>query len=281
MLSSIFDLLSPIKAAWWQLFGAPTLFALAHLSSFFNSYDWARAIGPLGLAIIALTIGIKTVLFPLVHAQLTISRKSQAEQRKIAPDLAALRQRFSRDPRRLRSEMLKLYQKHRINPLAGVASIIPVLLQSPMLYALYFVIADFQAPVPHHFLWVHDLARANDLLLAALAASVTYLQTIMLSLSSTLGPAPEHAPQVGQGVTLIGPLLVGVLAWNFAAGIALYWVISGAYQIGQQSVVVGWGSVFPALGRRVSAVAPGPPRGWVATACRALRRSGNGRRRRS
>lgn len=280
MLSSIFNLLLPIKAAWWQVFGAPILFALAHLSSFFNSYEWTQAIGPLGLAIIALTIGIKTVLFPLVHAQLTISRKSQAEQRQIAPDLAALRKKFSRDPRRLRSEMVKLYRQHGINPLAGLAALIPVLLQSPILYALYFVIAGFQGPVPHHFLWVHDLARANDLLLAALAAGVTYLQTVLLSLGVTVGQAPEHTRQLGQGITLIGPLLVGILAWNFAAGIALYWVISSVYQIGQQSVVIGWGSMSPARRLPGGVAAPRRPGEWIAGAFQALRRAASDRNRR-
>ncbi len=237
------DWLLLIKAVWWQLFGAPLQFGLEHLAAFFNAHALTHAIGPLGLAIIAVTFVIKTVLFPAFYAQVASARRAQQEQRRIAPELAELRRKFRSDLRALQTEMMKLYQRHQINPLGGLAGCIPALLQAPILYALYFAIAGFQTAAPHHFLWVHDLTHAHEPVLAVLAALLTYVSTLLASTPPAFGQGPDQSQQAAHTLSLIMPLIVGLLAWNFTAGLALYWITSTGYQIGQQALITGWGTL--------------------------------------
>ncbi len=252
----LLDPLEPIHAAWWHIFGVPMRFALDTFSRFFNGNPVSGWIGPLGLAIIALTIIIKTLVFPLFHAQISISRKTQSEQKKIAPELAALRKKFRKDPQKLQTEMMKLYREHNINPLAGALGCIPAMVQAPILIALYWVVYGFTTAVPLHFLWVHDLTKPHDVILPALAGGLTWVQSKMLTPQPAAGQAPDQAQQIQQQMLLFMPIMIGFFAWNFQAGLALYWTISTLYQIGQQYLITGWGSLpigrgpAPAVGKK-------------------------------
>jgi len=252
------DPLEPIHAAWWRIFGEPMRFTLAHLSSFFDTIPLTHLIGPLGLAIILLTVIIKTIVFPLFHAQISISRKTQLEQKKIAPELAALRKKFRKDPQKLQAEMMKLYREHNINPLAGALGCIPALVQAPILIALYWVIAQFHTPVPHYFLWVTNLTQPHDVILPVLAGGLTYVQSKMLTPPPTPGQELDQTQQMAQSMTMMMPVMIAFFAWNFAAGIALYWVISTLYQIGQQYVITGWGSLTLPFAARPAALQAAP-----------------------
>ncbi len=242
------DPLEPIHATWWRLFGQPMRFALVHFSGFFDSHLVSHWIGPLGLAIILLTLIIKTIVFPLFHAQ-----------KKIAPELAALRKKFRKDPQKLQAEMMRLYREHNINPLAGALGCIPAMVQAPILIALYWVIAQFHTPVPHHFLWVGNLTQPHDVILAALAGGLTYVQTKMLTPPPIPGQEMDQTQQMAQSMTMMMPVMIGFFAWNFAAGIALYWVISTLYQIGQQYFITGWGSLTLPFAARPAALKAVPP----------------------
>jgi YidC/Oxa1 family membrane protein insertase len=239
------DPFEPIHSAWWHLFGVPMRFVLSQLSNYFDQIPVTHWIGPLGLAIIVLTVLIKTIVFPLFHFQLTVSRRTQQEQRKIAPELAALRKKYKKDPQKLQAEMMNLYKEHHINPLAGALGCLPALVQAPILIALYWVIYGFSAGVPRHFLWVHDLAGQghHDIVLALLAGGLTFIQSKMLAPIPTPGQPPDQAQQMAQQMAIMMPAFIAFLAWQFSPGIALYWVISTLYQIGQQYIVTGWGSL--------------------------------------
>jgi YidC/Oxa1 family membrane protein insertase len=245
------DPLEPIHAAWWHIFGVPMRFTLDTLSTYFDANPITRAVGPLGLSIILLTILIKTIVFPLFHAQISISRKTQMEQKKIAPELAALRKKFRKDPQKLQTEMMKLYREHNINPLAGALGCIPAMVQAPILIALYWVIFGFSTPVPHHFLWVHNLTQPHEFILAGLAGGLTWVQSKMLTPPPTPGQQVDQAQQMQQQMLLFMPVMIAFFAWNFQAGLALYWVVSTVYQIGQQFLITGWGSLPIARAREL------------------------------
>ena len=82
------------------------------------------------------------------------------EQRRIAPELAALRKRYKSDPQKQQEEMMKLYKEHGVNPLSPLMGCLPALLQFPILTALYYVftgVAHSHTVLTAHFLFIPNL----------------------------------------------------------------------------------------------------------------------------
>jgi YidC/Oxa1 family membrane protein insertase len=248
----------------------------------FQAVPVFATIGAYGLAIIALTIGIRLVLAPLQQFQLVTQRKSMLEQRKLAPQVSELRKKFKKDAPRLNAEMQKLYAEHGINPFAGLVGCLPLIVQLPILTALYYVFSGFAkgAKIPAHFLFIPNLNDnpnhhliftlpgigigipiAAYLLFPLLAAATTYVQTKMLQMP----PAPNlteqevQTQQMQKMMVWMSPLMIGYFALNVPAGLGLYWFIGNCVGIIQQSFVVGWGNLLP--GRARPSVAAVPPKG--------------------
>ncbi len=84
-----------------------------------------------------LTLAIRAVLFPVFGWQLRTSRRIQAEQRLVAPQLQELRKKYKKEPQRLSQEMNALYKEHGISPFSSLTGCIPALVQMPVLIGLY------------------------------------------------------------------------------------------------------------------------------------------------
>ena len=238
-------------------------------------------IGAYGLAIIALTIGIRLILAPLQQFQLVTQRKSMLEQRKLAPQVSELRKKFKKDAPRLNAEMQKLYAEHGINPFAGLIGCLPLIVQLPILTALYYVFTGFAhgAKLPAHFLFIPNLNDnpnhhlmftvpgigigipiAAYLLFPLLAAATTYVQTKMLQVPPAPNPTEQElqTQQMQKMMVWLSPLMIGYFALNVPAGLGLYWFIGNCVGIIQQSFVVGWGNLLPG---RAGPSVPAVPKG--------------------
>jgi YidC/Oxa1 family membrane protein insertase len=253
------DLCHPIWLIWWTLIGVPIHAVLNAILGVLSGNPLAESIGPFGIAIILLTILIKLIISPIFQYQLTTSRRVQAEQRRIAPDLAKIRKQYKKDPQRLNQETMALYKEHNINPLAQMSGCLPALVQSPILIALFYVIRD-----AHQTLHIHDLTFlgialdktalgkgqfALALLLPILAGLTTFVQTKMMTQPGQVQDPTQAA--MTQNMTLIMPVFIGFISINFAAALALYWVVSNLFSIGQQYFITGWGSLtIPPVLRR-------------------------------
>jgi YidC/Oxa1 family membrane protein insertase len=199
---SFFDFLLPVQHLWASVFVDNLSAVLNFLYNQFQGAPMLAQIGAYGIAIVVLTIGIRLVLAPLQQFQLVTQRKSMLEQRKLAPQVSELRKQFKKDPARLNSEMQKLYAEHGINPFAGLVGCLPLVVQIPILTALYYVFIGFaqHAKVAAHFLFIPNL---NDnpthhllvafapnigipspeyLIFPLLAALTTFVQTKMLQM---------------------------------------------------------------------------------------------------
>src|SRR6266513_4375312 len=255
-MNSIGQLWHPIWLLWWTVVGVPIHAILSWLLSILNGNLIADAVGPFGIAIVLLTILIKLILSPVFQYQLSTSRRVQAEQRRIAPQLAALRKKYKKDPQRLTPETMALYKEHNINPLAQMSGCLPALIQSPILIALFYVIRDAHNTLPIHdfrFLGIyldHTALQPGQfvplaILLPILAGLTTFVQTKMLTPPG--GMASQDATQAAmtQNTTLILPVFIGFISLQFAAALALYWVVSNLFSIGQQYFITGWGSLSP------------------------------------
>ncbi|MFI4972175.1 MAG: YidC/Oxa1 family membrane protein insertase [Hyphomicrobiales bacterium] len=278
-LSSFFDVFKPVVDLWTLLVKNPLSSLLTFIYVHFQGVPVLETIGAYGVAIIVLTIVIRLILAPLQQFQLVTQRRSMAEQRKLAPQVAELRKKYKKDAQKLNAEMMKLYQEHGVNPLGGLVGCLPLVVQMPILMALYYVFTGFaraHTNTPTHFLFVPNLNdNPNHHLLFAglpipalayvvfplLAALTTLVQSRMLQMPPPVNPTDQEAQtqQMQRTMVWLSPLMIGYFALNVPAGLGLYWFIGNCVSIIQQSFVVGWGNILPARFRAGAGGAPSPP----------------------
>lgn len=169
-----------------------------------------------GLAIILLTLVVRLVLYPLTLKQ----TKSMAHMQKIQPKVQELKDRLKDNPQKFNEEVLKLYQKHNVNPLGGC---LPLLLQLPILIALYNTIRIAVELRKTPFLWISDLSKGDPLIILpiAIAALMYYQQGKMTD------------PQQQQMMAFM-PMFMFVITWSLPAGLLVYWFASSVIGLLQQ-----------------------------------------------
>ncbi|GFH42840.1 membrane protein insertase YidC 1 [Lactococcus hodotermopsidis] len=180
--------------------------------------------GLVGLGIILFTILIKTVLLPLMHFQMKSTRKMQEVQ----PEIKKLQAQYSgkdTESRRILTEKTQeLYAEHGVNQFAGC---LPLLVQMPILWALYQAITRVDFLRDGHFLWFDIAGKDPYYILPILAALCTFASSWL-----TMKAAPEKN-SVTTAMTYIMPVMIFVMGISVAAGVALYWAVSNAYQVFQ------------------------------------------------
>jgi len=194
--------------------------------------------GSYGVAIVLLTLAIKLVLHPLTRKSLRSMKAMQA----LAPQMAALREKYRDDPRTLNVEMMNLYRANNVNPFTGC---LPQLIQLPVLYALFAMfrrqdlfggerflgIALEKVPCTTLFsaTCVADLAREPAVLaLIVLVGLVTYLQQRM-----TISD-PQQARMF-----VFMPIMFAVFAASFPVALSIYWIVSTLAYALEYVIVVG------------------------------------------
>ncbi len=248
----------------------PFAWVLQELVDVFKQVGPLKAIGAFGLAVIVLTIGIRALLFPIFGWQLRTSRRIQAEQRLVAPQLQELRKKYKKEPQRLSQEMNALYKEHGISPFSSLTGCIPALVQMPVLIGLYQSIRSVTAhllPGEKGFLWIPDLTQSAQqacctgstglagllthpalLILPLLAGAFTFAQSRMMMPPSR--PDMTDQERSMQGVTkqmsFIFPVMIFVFSFLFPQGLAIYWVTGTMFMVAQQYHLLGWnGLVVP------------------------------------
>jgi YidC/Oxa1 family membrane protein insertase len=203
-----------------------------------------------GLAIVGLTVLVRVCTLPLVVRQF----RSQRELRKHMPQMRELQQRYKNDRERLSREMQAYYREHGINPLSAFA---PLLIQIPVFISLYYLMRhDVKNGLfgDAGLLFIpHLTEKPHGAVLAALVTAYLISQ-ISGSLIAT------RTMQGGQrGLMLALPLLfVGIVA-RFPAGLAVYWITTSLWTLGQQICFwrLGAGAV-PELGGAMATAGPAP-----------------------
>ena len=277
-MAQFFQFLSPIHTLWWAIFGVSLNWLLHTIYAQLAAVPIIATIGAYGVAVIVITLIIRALLAPLLQFQLVTSRKAMTEQRKLAPQVAELRKKYKKDPQRLQSETMKLYQEHGINPLGQFAGCLPMVLQMPVLIALYYVFTGYAktSHVASHFLFIPNLNEYPNhhvlftglpipsdpvyLIFPLLAALTTYVQSKMMQMPPQPNPTEQEqqTQQMQRTMVLISPLMIGFFALNVPAGLGLYWFVGNCVSIIQQSFVVGWGNVLPQWLKPVAGGNPTP-----------------------
>lgn len=264
-MQHFFDVFKPIHTLWWEIFGNSLSWLLSYVYTHASAVPILATIGAYGVAIIVITLLIRVLLAPLLQFQLRTSRRAMVEQRKLAPQVSELRKKYRKDPQRLNSETMKLYQEHGINPLGQFVGCLPAVLQMPVLIALYYVFSGFSKSqhVAAHFLFVPNLNITPGahplfagipipsdpvyLVFPLLAALTTFIQSKMMQMPPPPNPTEQElqTAQMQRTFLIVSPLMIGVFALNVPAGLGLYWFVGNLVSIIQQGFVVGWGNVLP------------------------------------
>jgi YidC/Oxa1 family membrane protein insertase len=196
---------------WW--IGQPIFYLLIFLQKFV--INW-------GVAIILLTIIIKTALYPLARAQY----RSFAKMRLLAPKLADMKERYGSDRQKFSMKMMELYKKEKVNPLGGC---FPLLIQMPVFIALYWVLME-SVEIRHQpfMLWIQDLSVKDPYyVLPLLMGASMYLMQKMQPTSPTMDPMQQKIFQMM-------PVFMTVFFVFFPAGLVLYWLMNNLISIAQQ-----------------------------------------------
>ena len=135
-----------------------------------------------------------------------------------------LQDQYKNNPQLLQQEMSKLYESAGINPLAGC---LPLLVQMPILMAIYYALRDMTYEGDPSFFWIPSLSEPDPVhILPVISALTTYV----VSMQTT----PSDGGAQGKMMMYMMPLLIGWFSWKFAAGLVLYWITMNAVQGLQQ-----------------------------------------------
>jgi len=180
---------------------------------------------PWWLAIVMLTIVVRTLLFPITYRQV----KSMRRMQDLKPDMDRIRADYKDDVQKQREEMAKLYQERQVNPLGGC---LPIFIQLPIFLVLYYTIRHFDTLESFRtggLLWFQNLTQPDHLFILP----VLYVLTMMASQELTIRNTATQQKQVMRFL----PIIFGVFLARFPAGLFVYWVTSNLITFAQNYVI--------------------------------------------
>ncbi|HEX5505127.1 MAG TPA: YidC/Oxa1 family membrane protein insertase [Thermomicrobiales bacterium] len=193
-----------------------------------------------GVAIIIFTLLIKIALTPLTVKSLRSSRAMQDLQ----PKIKALQKRMGNDRQKLSAETMRLYQEHKVNPMAGC---LPMVIQIPIFWGFYEAIRVLsrqgQGEFAHGFLWIHSLAHADPYHVLPIVAFVFQLIQTRMSLPEAKNRPTDPQQKMMTQMMQFMPVTVLLFGWAFDSGPVIYWVTQSAFSAVQQYFITGWGSL--------------------------------------
>jgi YidC/Oxa1 family membrane protein insertase len=212
--------------------------------------DWLyHLVGNFGLAILIVTVLIKAAFFPLANK----SYASMAKMKAVQPQMAALRERYPDDKAKQQQELMALYKREKINPVAGC---LPVVIQIPVFFSLYKVLfVTIEMRHAPFFGWIHDLSAPDPTNIFTLFGLIAFDPTTV--------PGIGHFLHVGAWGVIMGitmwaqmklnptppdptqamifnwmPLIFTFMLASFPAGLVIYWAWNNSLSVAQQSIIM-------------------------------------------
>lgn len=224
------DNLEKLIPLGWGIFGWVNRFIVIPIFNFLNGFNWNY-----GIIILILTIVIKLMLLPLTFK----AYLSQAKMKVLRPEVEEIQGKFKEEPMKLQQEMMGLYRKAGVSPLGGC---LPMLLQLPILIAMFRFFPQSIELRQESFLWAKDLSTYDSILdlpfkiwgygdhvsLFTLLMTVSTLLITMVNSQSTM-----TNPQMKWMMYLMPIVFLGVFN-NYSAGLSYYYFLANIISIGQQ-----------------------------------------------
>jgi len=220
---------SLVDFGWFAFVAKPLFLGLRFIyERWVHNYGWA---------IVILTVLINFALFPLKLKSI----RSAQEMQRIGPLMKSIQDKYKgmkfNDPRkaRMNEEMMKLYKEHGVNPLGGC---LPMALQMPFLYGFYRVL-DLPIELRHApwILWITDLSAPDKF--HPFGIPLPILPTVMIItmfITSKMTPVASTDPSQ-QRMMMLMPLVIGIMFYNFASGLVLYFLTANVVGILQQLLI--------------------------------------------
>ena len=200
-------------------------------------------LGNYGLAIIAITICIRLVFFPLAN----FSFRSMAKMKVLQPEMVRLKELHKNDKMKLQQEMMALYKKEKVNPMSGC---LPILVQIPVFFALYKVLfVTIEMRQMPFYGWIHDLSERDPTSIFNLFGLLPYdvpgfliigvwpvLMGLSMYVQQKLNPAPTDDLQ--KKIFAFFPLFLTVILAPFPSGLVIYWTVNNILTMAQQVFIM-------------------------------------------
>lgn len=229
-----------IDWGWFQFLTKPMYYLLTFLYGILGNF---------GLAIMAVTVIIKAIFFPLANR----SYASMAAMRRVQPEMKAIQERLKDDRAAQQQAMMELYKKEKINPLSGCW---PILIQIPVFYSLYTVIyISLEMRHAPFFGWIRDLAAPDPTNVFTLFGLIPWDPTLVPVLGSflhlgiwpvimgitmwvqmKLNPPPPDPTQAM--IFNWMPIIFTFMLGGFPAGLVIYWAWNNTLSVSQQWVIM-------------------------------------------
>ncbi|WP_183329891.1 membrane protein insertase YidC [Halomonas campaniensis] len=215
-----------VDFGWLWFIANPLFWLLDQIHSLIGNWGWS---------IVFLTIVVKLALWPLSAK----AYKSMARMRKLGPEMQRLKEQYGDDRQKMSQEMMKFYQKEKINPLGGC---LPILVQMPVFIALYWMLLE-SVELRHapFMFWIQDLSVKDPFfILPILMGASMFVQQL-------LNPTPPD-PMQAKIMRMLPIVFTFFFLW-FPAGLVIYWVVNNIISIAQQYVITRRIENDPSVGK--------------------------------
>lgn len=214
----------------WGIFGWVNRFLVIPVFNFLSGFDWNY-----GLIILILTIVIKLILTPFTYK----SYLSQAKMKVLKPEVEEIQGKFKEEPMKMQQEMMALYRKAGVSPLGGC---LPMLLQLPILIAMFRFFPQSIELRQESFLWAKDLSTYDSILdlpfNIPFYGSHVSLWTLLMTISTILitvvnSQSTAANPQMKMMLYLMPIFTLGIFN-SYSSGLSYYYFLANVISIGQQ-----------------------------------------------
>ncbi|NPA59738.1 MAG: membrane protein insertase YidC [Epsilonproteobacteria bacterium] len=215
-LKSIKPILTNVIEYGWFTFASKPLFQfLSFLYGIFGNWGWA---------IIALTLTIRAILYPLTYKGMVSMQKIK----ELSPKLKEIKEKYKGDPQRMNAATMEMYKKHNANPLGGC---LPMLLQIPIFFAIYRVLLNaVELQGAPWMLWVTDLSRMDEFYVLPILMGASMFFQQRLTPNNFTDPMQEK-------IMKYLPVIFTFFFLTFPSGLVLYWFVNNLFSIAQQFIV--------------------------------------------
>ena len=209
------ELIDAIDYGWFTFIAKPMFVLLQFLQGYIGNWGWT---------IVALTILIKLVLYPLSYKGMM----SMQKLKDLAPKMKDIQNKYKGDKQKQSMAMMELYKKHGANPMGGC---LPLILQIPVFFAIYRVLINaIELKGAEWIFWIHDLAEMDPyFVLPILMGATMYIQ-------QKITPNTMQDEMQKKIFQLLPIVFTFFFLW-FPAGLTLYWFVNNLFTIAQQYTI--------------------------------------------
>lgn len=232
--------LDEIVALGWGIIGWFNEWLIIPIFSLLSKLNWSY-----GLIILLLTLMVRTIIFPLTYKSYT----SMAKMKVLKPEMDAIKAKFPKDPQKQQAEQLKLWQQTGVSPLGGC---LPMIIQLPILYAMFRFIPSAIELRQESFLWATDLSTYDDLItwtgeipvITSFLGNHISIFTLLMTVSTVLQMTLNNSMSSGGGneqfqkqmriMMYFMPIVFFFVLNSFPAGLTYYYFLSNIIGFSQQ-----------------------------------------------